>query len=494
MGAEAAVQPEAGVVAEGEPVVVVEPEVEPVAEPEVEQQVESEPELVAEPVADSEPEVAEPSTAVTPPAEVAEALPVDVAEVSAPAQAPAASRIAPAIATSKAAAAGVAAWSSKVAKSTSERVATLREEAAVANKFRAERAAEKAAQRAELAREAAEARAVAEEADARAAAEQAEARAAADANAVAEAHTLAEPEQELSVIVPEAPSEPAELPKATKAKGAARATPADDLFVLPAHRPTKGTADVVLSVSGLTKRFDDKVAVAGIDLEVKVGDFYGIVGPNGAGKTTTLSMITGLLRPDAGTVTVHGSDVWSDTAHAKRSMGVLPDRLRLFDRLTGGQLLYYAAVLRGLDGETARSRTGDLARAFGLEESLGRLVSDYSAGMTKKIALAAAMIHSPRLLVLDEPFESVDPVSAATVTDILKKYVAAGGTVVLSSHSMDLVQRICDNVAVVVRGEILADGTMESVRNGGTLEERFVELAGGLTTVEGLEWLHSFSD
>jgi len=280
------------------------------------------------------------------------------------------------------------------------------------------------------------------------------------------------------------------------AKPAAKPTKTRPARAKPQPRTTavvdKGTP-VVLSVVGLTKSFDDKVAVAGIDLEVKVGAFYGIVGPNGAGKTTTLSMITGLLRPDSGRVTVNGSDVWTDTVQAKRMMGVLPDRLRLFDRLTGGQLLYYAGVLRGLDGTVVRERTADLAHAFGLEESLGRLVSDYSAGMTKKIALAAAMIHSPRLLVLDEPFESVDPVSAATVTEILKKYVAAGGTVVLSSHSMDLVQRICDYVAVVVNGEILANGTMESVRDGQTLEERFVELAGGRTTVEGLEWLHSSS-
>jgi ABC-2 type transport system ATP-binding protein len=224
------------------------------------------------------------------------------------------------------------------------------------------------------------------------------------------------------------------------------------------------------------------------------GAFYGIVGPNGAGKTTTLSMITGLMRPDAGTVTVHGADVWSAPEVAKRNMGVLPDRLRLFDRLTGAQLLHYAGVLRGLEASVVRVRTADLAAAFGLEDSLGRLVSDYSAGMTKKIALAAALIHSPRLLVLDEPFESVDPVSSATVTEILKRYVAAGGTVLLSSHSMDLVQRICDHVAVVVNGEILADGSMTAVRDGHTLEERFVELAGGRKTVEGLEWLHSFSD
>ena len=261
-----------------------------------------------------------------------------------------------------------------------------------------------------------------------------------------------------------------------------------------AKKRTRGKPTTVLLVKGLTKRFDETIAVDGVDLEVMSGAFYGIVGPNGAGKTTTLSMITGLLRPDAGTVSVNGADVWTDPVVAKRNMGVLPDRLRLFDRLTGAQLLFYAGALRGMDSRTVRHRSADLANAFGLEDALGRLVSDYSAGMTKKIALAAAMIHSPRLLVLDEPFESVDPVSAATVTDILKKYASEGGTVLLSSHSMDLVQRICDNVAVVVGGSILADGTMAAVRNGHTLEERFVELAGGRKTVEGLEWLHSFSD
>jgi ABC-2 type transport system ATP-binding protein len=242
------------------------------------------------------------------------------------------------------------------------------------------------------------------------------------------------------------------------------------------------------------KRFDDTVAVSGIDLEVRAGSFYGIVGPNGAGKTTTLSMVTGLMRPDAGTVLVHGTDVWADPDAAKRQMGVLPDRLRLFDRLTGNQLLFYAGVLRGLDAKMVRERIADLSVAFGLEDALGRLVTDYSAGMTKKIALAAAMIHSPRILVLDEPFESVDPVSATTVIEILERYVAAGGTVVLSSHSMDLVQRVCDHVAVIVGGQILAKGTMDEVRDGMTLEERFVDLAGGRKVVGGLEWLLTFSD
>ncbi|HEY4269457.1 MAG TPA: ABC transporter ATP-binding protein [Galbitalea sp.] len=278
--------------------------------------------------------------------------------------------------------------------------------------------------------------------------------------------------------------------------------PAQPKGVAPEAAPSAPTAqpeppkprEVVLKIEGLVKRFGDTIAVAGIDLSISAGSFYGVVGPNGAGKTTTLSMVTGLLRPDAGSVTVHGIDVWSDPVAAKRNMGVLPDRLRLFDRLTGAQLLYYSGALRGLDAQTVATRTADLASAFGFEDALNRLVTDYSAGMSKKIALAAAMIHSPRLLVLDEPFESVDPVSAANITQILRKYVDAGGTVVVSSHSMDLIQRICDDVAVVVHGAILDSGTMDEVRKGKTLEERFVELAGGRTSPEGMEWLSSFSD
>ncbi|WP_375404888.1 ABC transporter ATP-binding protein [uncultured Amnibacterium sp.] len=252
--------------------------------------------------------------------------------------------------------------------------------------------------------------------------------------------------------------------------------------------------ETVLDLQGLTKRFGDTTAVDGIDLAVRAGSFYGIVGPNGAGKTTTLSMVTGLLRPDGGRVLVHGIDVWAEPDRAKRAIGVLPDALRLFDRLSGAQLLHYSGVLRGLDAATVRQRTADLVAAFGLEDATGRLVADYSAGMTKKIALAAAMIHSPRLLVLDEPFESVDPVSAANIVEILQRYVAAGGTVVLSSHGMDLIQRVCDHVAVIVGGRVLAAGTTDEVRGRESLEERFVSLAGGRRAAAGMEWLHSFAE
>lgn len=267
---------------------------------------------------------------------------------------------------------------------------------------------------------------------------------------------------------------------------------AAESFLVPEQVPARNS--VVLSVSQLTKSFGRNLAVAGIDLEVTAGSFYGIVGPNGAGKTTTLSMITGLLRPDSGSITVNGIDVWSDPIAAKQVIGVLPDKLRLFDRLTGAQLLYYSGVLRGIDNDTVRARSADLAAAFGLEDALNRLVADYSAGMTKKIALACAMIHSPRVLILDEPFESVDPVSAVNVTEILQKYVASGGTVVLSSHGMDLIQRVCDRVAIIVQGKVLASGTIDEVRGEKSLEDRFVELAGGRKVAEGMEWLHSFSD
>ncbi len=246
-------------------------------------------------------------------------------------------------------------------------------------------------------------------------------------------------------------------------------------------------------LTSITKVFGATRAVDAIDLTIPTGTFYGLVGPNGAGKTTTLSMIAGLLRPDHGRIEVGGVDLARHPARAKRLMGVLPDRLRTFDRLTGRQLLHYYGVLRGLKPDVVASRTADLARAFDLTDALGRAVSDYSAGMTKKVMLAGAMIHSPRVLILDEPFEAVDPVSSAVILDILSTYVRHGGTVVLSSHGMELVERVCTGIAVIVGGQVLAEGTVAQVRGELTLEQRFVELAGGLSDVEGLEWLHTFS-
>lgn len=247
-----------------------------------------------------------------------------------------------------------------------------------------------------------------------------------------------------------------------------------------------------LSIRGLAKRFGGKIAVDGISLEVPAGSFFGIVGPNGAGKTTTLSMATGLLRPDFGTAVVHGVDVWARPLEAKKLLGILPDGVRLFDRLTGEQLVTYAGLLRGMDKTVVASRVTELLAALDLSPDAGTLVVDYSAGMTKKIALASALIHAPKVLVLDEPFESVDPVSAANIRDILVRYVTTGGTVIVSSHVMDLVQRMCDHVAVVASGRLLAAGTVAEVRGGESLEERFVQLVGGRVQTEGLEWLRTF--
>lgn len=249
-----------------------------------------------------------------------------------------------------------------------------------------------------------------------------------------------------------------------------------------------------LSLQGLWKSFGAKTAVAGIDLAVPAGSFYGLVGPNGAGKTTTLSMATGLLRPDAGRVLVRGQDLWADPPAIKAGIGVLPDGVRLFDRLTGAQLVTYAGLLRGLDRDTVRDRTADLLRTFDLTADADTLVVDYSAGMTKKIGLACALVHAPRVLVLDEPFEAVDPVSAANIRDILAAYAAGGGTVVVSSHVMDLVQRMCDHVAVIAAGHVLAQGTVDQVRGDASLEDRFVELVGGRRTEGALTWLRTSSD
>ncbi|MEO7129916.1 MAG: ABC transporter ATP-binding protein [Dermatophilaceae bacterium] len=259
----------------------------------------------------------------------------------------------------------------------------------------------------------------------------------------------------------------------------------------PHGAPVPGPA---ISVRGLGKRFGEVIAVRGIDLDVPRGSFFGLVGPNGAGKTTTLSMVTGLLRPDAGQAFVLGRDVWADPVGAKKLLGILPDGLRLFDRLTGMQLVTYAGLLRGMPRELAAERATELLRALGLTDAAGKLVVDYSAGMTKKVTLASALIHGPRVLVLDEPFEAVDPVSAATIRHILGDFVGAGGTVILSSHVMDLVERICSHLAVIADGAVLATGSVDEVRGDQSLEDRFVDLVGGTTEVEGLSWLRTSSD
>ena len=284
----------------------------------------------------------------------------------------------------------------------------------------------------------------------------------------------------------------AAVPQAIAPEAVVPASVAPQLPVTPQAAPTAG-ARPAIEIRGLTKAFGQKVAVDRINLDIPSGSFYGLVGRNGAGKTTTISMVTGMLMPSEGTAYVRGIDMWTDPLKAKAHLGVLPDGVHLFDKLTGEQLITYSGYLHGIDKETVASRVKDLLAAMDLTDAAGRAVADYSAGMTKKIALAAALVHAPSVLILDEPFEAVDPVSAANIQDILRGFVASGGTVIISSHVMDLVQRLCDHVAVMDSGRILAAGTVDEVRAGMSLEERFVQLVGGRTSSEGLSWLGTSS-
>ncbi|GAA2888696.1 ABC transporter ATP-binding protein [Streptosporangium fragile] len=257
--------------------------------------------------------------------------------------------------------------------------------------------------------------------------------------------------------------------------------------------------DVIEAVRtrGLLKRFGRQVAVGGVDLIVPRGSFAGLVGPNGAGKTTTLSMVTGLLRPDGGVIHIGGADVWRDQVAVKSRIGVLPEGLRLFERLSGRELLSYNGQLRGIPKAEVEQRAEELLRIMDLTESADKLVVDYSTGMRKKIGLAAALLHNPAVLFLDEPFEGVDPVSANTLVEVLRRYTASGSTVVFSSHVMELVERLCDWVSVMSRGRIVAQGPLEEVRAGRTLNEAFLGLVGahgdGTSGEEGLSWLGATS-
>ncbi len=261
-----------------------------------------------------------------------------------------------------------------------------------------------------------------------------------------------------------------------------------------------GAADLIRSVTGqalalrgLTKSFGDRVAVDHIDLDVPAGSFFGLVGPNGAGKTTTLSMVTGLLRPDAGRVVVAGVDVWSDPAAAKARMGVLPDGLRLFERLSGPELLSYLGRLRGIPAEVVTARATELIAVLDLDEAGNKLVADYSTGMRKKITLAAALLHSPVVLLLDEPLEAVDPVSARIIRTVLTRYTRTGGTVVFSSHVMALVEDLCTHVAVMASGRIISSGELAQVRgSSASLDDAFMHLVGADDVQDGgLTWLGS---
>ena len=256
--------------------------------------------------------------------------------------------------------------------------------------------------------------------------------------------------------------------------------------------PRTGGAAVV--VRGLRKKFGAKEAVAGIDLEVAAGSLAGLVGPNGAGKTTSLSMMTGLLRPDSGQILINGIDVWEDPPAAKAAIGVVPAEVRLFDRLSGEELLEYAGRLRGLPAGQARSRAAQLLDVLDLAGDAKRLVADYSTGMRKKAALGCALIHNPPVLFLDEPLEGVDPVSGDVIRRLLTRFAGSGSTVLFSSHVMELVEQVCDHVSIIDKGKIVVTGTIDEVRGGKTLQRAFIDLVGPRATDEEvLSWLGSSS-
>ncbi|MEV0596222.1 ABC transporter ATP-binding protein [Nonomuraea cavernae] len=249
-------------------------------------------------------------------------------------------------------------------------------------------------------------------------------------------------------------------------------------------------SEPALQTVGLRKAFSEHVAVDDVHLTVPAGSFYGLVGPNGAGKTTTLAMTVGLLRPDAGSAQIFGVDVWRDTVQAKALVGVLPDGNAMPERLTGREVLTYLGLLRGLPPAVVAERTDELLHVLELDSAERTLVIEYSTGMRKKIGLAVALLHAPRLLVLDEPFEAVDPISAATVKAILRRFVEGGGSVIISSHVMALVEQLCDHVGIMSDGRVVAAGPLADVRGAGTLEDAFVDLVGAQTRgTEGLAWL-----
>jgi ABC-2 type transport system ATP-binding protein len=255
-----------------------------------------------------------------------------------------------------------------------------------------------------------------------------------------------------------------------------------------------GMSGTAIEVRGLRKSFGAKDAVAGVDLDIAAGSLAGLVGPNGAGKTTSLSMMTGLLRPDTGRVLISGLDLWADPQAAKAAIGVVTAEARLFERLSGGEMLEYAGRLHGLPAAEARGRAAQLLEVLDLTADARRLVADYSTGMRKKTALGCALIHNPSVLFLDEPLEGVDPVSADVIRRLLTRLTASGSTVLFSSHVMELVEQVCDHVSIISQGRIVATGTTAEVRGGKTLQQAFIDLVGPRARdEEGLSWLGSSS-
>ena len=248
------------------------------------------------------------------------------------------------------------------------------------------------------------------------------------------------------------------------------------------------SADLAIEAIALSKTFGEVTAVDGVDLSVPRGAIFGFLGPNGAGKSTTVRMLVGLLKPTAGRVTILGTDLEDDPIAVKQLIGVVPDGAPLFERLTGREFLAFAARLHGVPGDLARKRAEELLVAFELVNEERKLIADYSHGMRKKIALAGALLHGPRVLFLDEPFEGVDPVAARTIRDLLQDLARRDITVFLTSHVLEIVDRLCTDVAILNKGKIAATAPLAELRKTSTLEDLFLKTVGAVGAAK-LSWI-----
>jgi ABC-2 type transport system ATP-binding protein len=230
----------------------------------------------------------------------------------------------------------------------------------------------------------------------------------------------------------------------------------------------------------LARSFNGAVAVAGIDLAVECGTFYGFLGPNGAGKSTTIKMLTGLLAPSGGQMLVLGRDMYDprQALEAKRRMGVIPEDLALFDNLTAREYLTFVGRIHLMPRQVIRDRSEELLAVLGLENETKKLTLEYSHGMKKKLAMAAALLPNPDLLFLDEPFEGVDAVTSRVIRDLLAGFVSRGSTVFLTSHVLEIVERLCTHVGMIVKGQLVEQSSLAVIRQEGTLEDRFLLRAG----------------
>jgi ABC-2 type transport system ATP-binding protein len=244
-----------------------------------------------------------------------------------------------------------------------------------------------------------------------------------------------------------------------------------------------------IAARGLRKTYGAVPAVDGVDLEVPRGSFFGFLGPNGAGKSTTIRMLTGLIPPDAGEIEILGFRLPQDDIEVKKRIGLVPDESLLFDRLSGIEYLEFVGRMYGLSRPTAVERGRDLLSLFELQNDR-KIIGEYSKGMRKRIAMAASLIHNPELFLMDEPFEGVDAMGARLMKDILLDQVRRGATIFLTSHVLEVVERLCDRVAIIDRGRIISCGTLEELRAGGeSLEDAFVRAVGAGHPRERLEWL-----